>query len=350
MDKMVGQEAFDVSKIMHACTLDMVCCEYWNFVASVKKISIDETFSYAQRRQWGRIFKFRTDRTWIIWKHWPSRCTFAQVLRRDSNSLHNQFISIDCKANSECVLPLRLYLQAYATVSRRLQVHGNVRAASAAVINARKIKYFENHPITDERDESDESSDDQESYATPQIFIDKLFRLYSKKMIDDKAIKDQVNLMIFAGNDTSGLTLAHAAVLLGMHPEVQQRVFDEVDRVFEGLPLDAPVTHEHLLKLTYVEQVIRETLRLYPAAPYMLRFCKGDTPITKCTIPRGPSSSSRCTRCTATRQFGARTPTSSTPTTSALSKWANETRARSLPSAWGRAIASACATRTYPWK
>lgn len=155
------------------------------------------------------------------------------------------------------------------------------------VINARKVKYFENHPTTVERDESDESPDDQESYATPQIFIDKLLRLYSKGLIDDKAIKDQVNLMIFAGNDTSGLTLSHAAVLLGMHPEVQQRVFDEVDRVFEGLPLDAPVTPEHLLKLTYVEQVIRETLRLFPAAPYMLRFCKADTPISKCTIPRG---------------------------------------------------------------
>lgn len=36
MDKMVGQEAFDVSHIMHACTLDMVCCEY--FVVRVKRI------------------------------------------------------------------------------------------------------------------------------------------------------------------------------------------------------------------------------------------------------------------------------------------------------------------------
>lgn len=36
-----------------------------------------------------------------------------------------------------------------------------------------------------------------------------------------------------------------------------------------------------------MEQVIRETLRLYPLAPYILRECTIDTKIGKCVIPSG---------------------------------------------------------------
>lgn len=102
--------------------------------------------------------------------------------------------------------------------------------------------------------------DQKQDDGLPQIFIDQLFRLYSKGLIDDKGIKDQVNLMIFAGNDTSGLTISHTILMLAMHPEIQQRVFDEIDRVYANTPLGAPTTYEHITQLTYLEQVIRETL------------------------------------------------------------------------------------------
>lgn len=111
--------------------------------------------------------------------------------------------------------------------------------------------------------------------------------MHSKGIIDDQAIKDQVNLAIFAGNDTSALTISNAILLLAMHPHVQERLFEEVDRVFGGLPLDAPITYEHVVQLTYTEQVIKESLRLFPVSPYVLRFCKADTKISNCTIPRG---------------------------------------------------------------
>lgn len=153
------------------------------------------------------------------------------------------------------------------------------------LIAARKIEYFKKNAktLTSNGGGDDLECDD----GSPQIFIDQLFRLYSKGMIDDKSIKDQVNLMIFAGNDTSGLTVSHALLLLAMHPAIQERVFDEIDRVYANTPLDGPTTYEHITQLTYLEQVIRETLRLYPVAPYLLRYCKEDTQISKCIIPRG---------------------------------------------------------------
>lgn len=114
-----------------------------------------------------------------------------------------------------------------------------------------------------------------------------MFRLYGRKGIDDKGIRDQVNLMIFAGNDTSALTTAHAMLLLAMHPEIQERAADEVDQVCGDLPIDAPLTYDHVTKLVYVEQVLLETMRLYPVAPYIFRTCLADTKISECTVPRG---------------------------------------------------------------
>lgn len=91
---------------------------------------------------------------------------------------------------------------------------------------------------------------------------------------------------IFAGNDTASLTLSYALLLLAMHPEYQERAFAEVDQVFKDAPSDEKITHDHVTKLEFVEQILRETLRLNPVAPYVLRWCREDTPIRDCTIPR----------------------------------------------------------------
>lgn len=48
------------------------------------------------------------------------------------------------------------------------------------------------HDVNDEIDEND----DEQFYKTPQIFLRQLFRLYSKGMIDEKNIRDQVYLMV----------------------------------------------------------------------------------------------------------------------------------------------------------
>lgn len=93
--------------------------------------------------------------------------------------------------------------------------------------------------------------------------------------------------MIFAGNDTSALTTSHAILMLAMHSDIQKRAFNEISQVYADTPIGEPTTYEHVAKLNYLEQIIRETLRLYPVAPYLLRYCTSDTKISKCVVPRG---------------------------------------------------------------
>lgn len=78
--------------------------------------------------------------------------------------------------------------------------------------------------------------------------------------MDDELIRDQLLTMLIAGHDTSTALLSWALYLVGQHPTVMQKIQDEVDNIL-GVE---PPRFEQLSKLTYLDQVINETLRLYP--------------------------------------------------------------------------------------
>src|SRR5207237_9126315 len=50
------------------------------------------------------------------------------------------------------------------------------------------------------------------------------------------------------------------------HPEVLKKAYDQVDRVL-GADLDARPTYQQVTQLTYITQVLKEALRLWPPAP-----------------------------------------------------------------------------------
>lgn len=72
---------------------------------------------------------------------------------------------------------------------------------------------------------------------------------------------------------------------LARNPKIQKKVQDEIDRVFGS----AGVTYDSLEQLTYLEWCINETLRKYPAVPFLFRECNKDYKISnsKLVIPKG---------------------------------------------------------------
>lgn len=124
-------------------------------------------------------------------------------------------------------------------------------------------------------------------YETPQIFIERLIKLRNRGIITDQEIRDQVHLIIFAGQDTSSFTIAMSILLLAMHPTIEQRVMDELNEVLDDQPIDADLTMEQINRLTYLEQVIKESLRVFPVAPLLLRHCTKDTVLANFVIPAG---------------------------------------------------------------
>ena len=91
--------------------------------------------------------------------------------------------------------------------------------------------------------------------------------------LDEQNIRYQLVTFLIAGHETTSGLLSFAVHLLLKHPEVLQRAQAEVDRVL-GAQLPR---FEQVAQLGYIEQILRETLRLYPTAPAFAVQAKHDT-------------------------------------------------------------------------
>uniref|UniRef100_A0A1Q3FG72 Putative cytochrome n=1 Tax=Culex tarsalis TaxID=7177 RepID=A0A1Q3FG72_CULTA len=125
---------------------------------------------------------------------------------------------------------------------------------------------------------------EEQDVRKPKIFVDEL---YTNKMIKftNKELMDNAFTMVGAGTDTSSNSVACTLLSLGMYPETQQRVYEEVMRVY---PTDeSEFTPDSLKQLEYMEMVIKETLRLFPVGPLILRQSVADSTIAGLFIPKG---------------------------------------------------------------
>jgi cytochrome P450 len=77
-----------------------------------------------------------------------------------------------------------------------------------------------------------------------------------------REVRDQALVFLLAGHETTATALTFTLHLLGHHPDIQQRIRDEVQQVLGGrVPTAADAA-----RLAYTTRVIKEAMRLYPPA------------------------------------------------------------------------------------
>lgn len=86
----------------------------------------------------------------------------------------------------------------------------------------------------------------------------------SGERLSDTNIRYQVITFLIAGHETTSGLLSFALYFLTRHPDAMARAVAEVDAV---VPHGAPLSYEDLDRLVVIEQVLDETLRLWPTAP-----------------------------------------------------------------------------------
>lgn len=115
--------------------------------------------------------------------------------------------------------------------------------------------------------------------------IDHLLDSYFAGRCSEKLIKEQIETMLMAGSDTTALTISFAILMLAMHPEIQERLFEELQSVYDTQ--DEATLNNHLTRLTYLDCCLKETMRLFPVASLIGRTPTVDIPVSNCTIPKG---------------------------------------------------------------
>jgi cytochrome P450 len=99
----------------------------------------------------------------------------------------------------------------------------------------------------------------------------------------DAQLRDEAVTLFLAGHETTAIALSWTLYLLSQHPEVQGRLADEVRAVLGG----RRPTLADLPRLAYAEQVVKESMRLYPPVYGVGREAVRDSEIRGYAVPKG---------------------------------------------------------------
>ncbi|XP_038069689.1 cytochrome P450 3A29-like [Patiria miniata] len=138
--------------------------------------------------------------------------------------------------------------------------------------------------MLDAHKKSDLTAEDKEQATEEEKLEEEHRKHMSKKSLTMDELKSQGLVFFLAGFETSSTTLGFASYLLATNPEVQDKLVNEIDTLAPGRD---DVTYENITKMTYLDQVICETLRVYPPAILTAREASRDYQYQGYTIPEG---------------------------------------------------------------
>lgn len=98
-------------------------------------------------------------------------------------------------------------------------------------------------------------------------------------LISEEEVREQVDTIMFEGHDTTAAGSSFFLSMMGIHQEIQQKVYQELYEIFGDS--DRPVTFADTLEMKYLERCLLETLRMYPPVPIIARQLKHDLKLGK---------------------------------------------------------------------
>jgi cytochrome P450 len=99
----------------------------------------------------------------------------------------------------------------------------------------------------------------------------------------DEELRDEMVTLLVAGHETTATSLAWAFHHILEHPEVRDRVLQELERVTGG----GPLLPRHVPELEYLDATVKETLRLNPIIPVVGRRLQEPMRIGGRDLPAG---------------------------------------------------------------
>ncbi len=104
----------------------------------------------------------------------------------------------------------------------------------------------------------------------------------SGEQMSDAQLVDEIITILIAGHETTATVLTWAFYLLSQNPEEAAKLRQELNSVLNGRPPGL----EDLGKLTQTEQIVKETMRLYPPVWWLNRMVMQDEEIGGYAIRR----------------------------------------------------------------
>ncbi|KAL3271394.1 hypothetical protein HHI36_021876 [Cryptolaemus montrouzieri] len=118
-------------------------------------------------------------------------------------------------------------------------------------------------------------------------FLDMILHLeVDGEPLSDEVIREEVDTIMLAGHDTTASAMSFTLYCLANHPEVQKRAVEEQIQLF-GNQKNPEIQHKDLQNMTYLQMVIKESLRLYPTVPSFGRILTENFQVGGQVYPKG---------------------------------------------------------------
>ncbi|XP_063926863.1 cytochrome P450 4C1-like [Zophobas morio] len=225
LEKHVGRE-FDLYELLTRCTLDITCETIMGVEVGTQK---GELFLF---KRLDRILEITYLRQYSIWYHLDFMFKWTQ--------LHKE----------------------------NVRLIGELNRFTEELINKKRVQVS--------------------TGCTPnrKSLLDLLLESSAEKLTTDE-IKDEMQTFIIAASDTTAVTACFILVMLGMHPQIQNRVLEETNLI---LGPDGQLEYQDIPRFEYTSRVIKETVRLFPPGPYVARHIQADLPLEEnLVLPKGAS-------------------------------------------------------------
>ncbi|XP_035894960.1 cytochrome P450 4C1-like [Anopheles stephensi] len=242
LDDKVSSECFDVHTLLARYTLVTISSTTLGADLSVERREVLEEYSSNAIQMFTASFE-------RIYKAW----------------LHPEFLYQMTSAFKEEQARMKLFKQ----MSRK-------------IINIRQALQPSGKPKDDLQDSDPE---DRQEFPKAKNFIERLEEIATdpSNSIDEDGFQQHIDTMMFGGNDTSAQALSNTLLTLGMYPDWQEKVYQEIMEVAPS----GPISYEDLTKLTNMEMFLKETIRLLPITGLIARVPTKEVQAQDVTIPPG---------------------------------------------------------------
>src|ERR1700710_945196 len=116
--------------------------------------------------------------------------------------------------------------------------------------------------VAERRKSAEDAADKKDMLGAMMTGVDRA----TGEQLDDVNIRYQINTFLIAGHETTSGLLSCTLYALLKHPDVLKKAYEEVDRVL-GPDTGVKPTYQQVTQLTYITQILKEALRLWPPAP-----------------------------------------------------------------------------------
>ncbi|XP_044733636.1 cytochrome P450 4C1-like [Chrysoperla carnea] len=243
LEKQLTKNSFDVFKYMSPCTLDIICETAMGYKISAQ---LGGNTEYVHRAM--RQLKIEFERITKVWLQKDFIFNLTAVGREQKENV--KFL----------------------------------HSITDNVIKKKMGEYMQRRQKT-YQEENHEDNDDG-LFSRRKAFLDYLIELGDSGFkFSETNLREEVDTMMIAGNDTTASVNSFVLMVLGMYQDIQEKVYEEIYDIFGES--DRPCTNEDVKRMTYLEMVIKETMRIFPPGAVIMRSITTDLKLTDTiTLPK----------------------------------------------------------------